>query len=209
MAQIDIAIPLFDGVDELDALGPFEVFRNAERFGATLSCELIASSRDTLITASHGVRMLPTAALDAKPWSWLVIPGGNWSRPSLPGVRAEIELGAWTKFISSYYSSRVPVASVCTGAMLLSAAGLLRGRKATTHEVSKQALAEEGAVVIEARVVDDGDIVTAGGVTSGIDLAFYLLTRWFGRELADKTAKLIEYQRGGEVFREGALRSLC
>jgi transcriptional regulator GlxA family with amidase domain len=206
--QIDIAIPIFDGVDELDALAPFEIFRNAERFGASLSCELVAASKDTLITASHGVRMFPTAALDAKPWRWLVIPGGNWAKPALPGVRAEITRKTWTQLISSSYSSGVSVASVCTGAMLLSAAGILRGRKAITHQVSKQALADEGAVVIDARVVDDGDIVTAGGVTSGIDLAFYLLARWFGPDLADKTAKLIEYQRGGQVFREGALHSL-
>ena len=93
--------------------------------------------------------------------------------------------------------------------MLLSAAGILRGRRVTTHQISKQALAEEGAIVIDARVVDDGDIVTAGGVTSGIDLALYLLVRWFGNDLADKTAQLIEHHRSGEVFREGALHRLA
>jgi transcriptional regulator GlxA family with amidase domain len=207
--QLDIAIPLFDGVDELDALGPFEVFRNAERFGASLSCELVASSTETIITASHGVRLLPTAASEARPWHWLVIPGGNWSRPEHPGVRAEVARGALPRLIAGSYLRGVSVASVCTGAMLLSAAGILRGRRATTHQVSTQALAEEGALVIDARVVDDGDLVTAGGVTSGIDLALYLVGRWFGRDLAQKTATLMAYQPQGEVFREGALRPLA
>jgi transcriptional regulator GlxA family with amidase domain len=85
--------------------------------------------------------------------------------------------------------------------MLATAAGLTRGRPAVTHHGAIEDLRTAGAEVIEARVVDDGDLVTAGGVTSGIDMALWLVERQFGAELADAVAAEIEHPRHGEVFR--------
>jgi transcriptional regulator GlxA family with amidase domain len=87
--------------------------------------------------------------------------------------------------------------------MLLSAAGLTRGRPATTHHLALAALADEGAEVIVARVVDDGDLVTSGGVTSGIDMALWLVERHFGPEAAALIARRIEHERRGDVHRPG------
>jgi transcriptional regulator GlxA family with amidase domain len=89
--------------------------------------------------------------------------------------------------------------------MLLSAAGITRGRPATTHHLAIDALREEGAEVVEDRVVDDGDLVTSGGVTSGIDMALWLVERHFGRELADGIARGIEHERRGGVYRAGQM----
>jgi transcriptional regulator GlxA family with amidase domain len=83
--------------------------------------------------------------------------------------------------------------------MLLSAAGITRGREATTHHLALEALRDEGAVVIVERVVDDGDLVTSGGVTSGIDMALWLVERHFGVALADAVATRIEHDRRGVV----------
>jgi len=93
------------------------------------------------------------------------------------------------------------VATVCTGAMLATAAGLTRGRPAITHRSAVEELRAAGAQVVEARVVDDGDLVTAGGVTSGIDLALWLVERHFGAKLAEAVAAEIEHPRHGEVWR--------
>ncbi len=88
------------------------------------------------------------------------------------------------------------MASVCTGAMLLARAGITDGRPATTHAAAFDHLAADGARVDrEARVVDDGDLLTCGGVTSGLDLAFHLVEREWGGELADGIARLMEHER--------------
>jgi len=89
---------------------------------------------------------------------------------------------------------------VCTGAMALAAAGLLDGRAAVTHRDALEDLRRTKALVIEARVVDDGDILTCGGVTSSIDLALWLVERQWGTELADKISRSLEYTRSRDVY---------
>ena len=91
------------------------------------------------------------------------------------------------------------VGSVCTGAMLLAAAGLTAGRRVTTHHLAFEDLRASGADVIEARFVDDGDIVSAGGVTSGLDLALHLVERFADASIAGRTAAEIEYERAAAV----------
>jgi transcriptional regulator GlxA family with amidase domain len=92
------------------------------------------------------------------------------------------------------------MASVCTGAMLLSAAGITRDRPAVTHRVATEALAKEGARVMDARVVDDGDLITAGGVTSGIDFTLWFVERHFGSDLANRLAREMEYTRAAPIW---------
>ncbi|RYG58738.1 DJ-1/PfpI family protein, partial [bacterium] len=93
------------------------------------------------------------------------------------------------------------VAGVCTGTMVIAASGLLRGRPAITHHLAVEDLREMGADVVQARVVDDGDIVTAGGVTSGLDLALWLVERFCSAAVAHKVEKRMEYERRGTVWR--------
>ena len=93
------------------------------------------------------------------------------------------------------------MASVCTGTMLLAADGLLTGRPAITHHVAIDDLKAAGAKVVHARVVDDGDVVTAGGVTSGLDLVLHLVERHWGAPLALAAERELEYERRGTVWR--------
>ncbi|WP_213016693.1 DJ-1/PfpI family protein [Frigoribacterium sp. CFBP 13707] len=92
------------------------------------------------------------------------------------------------------------VATICVGGLALGMAGLLEGRTAVTHTQGNNVLEATGTTVVRARVVDDGDLVSAGGVTSGLDLALYLLEREFGPRIAHAVEKLFEYERRGTVW---------
>jgi transcriptional regulator GlxA family with amidase domain len=132
----------------------------------------------------------------------LIVPGGGWSDRAPQGAYAEAERGNLPQAIASLHAAGTTVASVCTGGMLLAASGVLTGRAAITHHAALEDLRGSGARVVEARVVDDGDVVTAGGVTSGLDLALWLVERYLGADLAAKVADELEYERRGEVVRK-------
>lgn len=187
-----IAIVIFDGFDELDAIGPWEVLRTAERQGADLRATVVALGGAREVVASHGLRARADGGLADGPWDWVIVPGGNWTRPDVPGARAEAE-GPLPAALAEVAASGARMSSVCTGAMLLARAGLLSGRRATTHAVAKADLRAAGARVEDARVVDDGDRVTAAGVTSGIDLALHLVHRLAGPAAAQGVSKTLEY----------------
>jgi transcriptional regulator GlxA family with amidase domain len=93
------------------------------------------------------------------------------------------------------------IVGVCTGVMALSAAGITRDRPATTHSGARADLAAEGARVINARVVDDGDLVTCAGITSGLDVSIWLIERYFGSQLANQVELVLEFERRGTVWR--------
>jgi transcriptional regulator GlxA family with amidase domain len=199
---VRIAVVVFDGFDELDAIGPLEVLRNAAAMGdAELSVDLVTLDGAAAVTGSHGLRVRPDGRLDPDRTDLLVVPGGGWNDRAPRGARAEAERGELPAAIAAAHRAGAVVATVCTGAMLATAAGLTRGRPAVTHHDAIEELRTSGAEVVEARVVDDGDLVTAGGVTSGIDLALWLVERQFGPELADAVAAEIEHPRHGEVWR--------
>lgn len=195
-----VEIVVFDGFDELDAIGPYEVLVNAAGLGADLRVRLVTLEPAEEVVGSHGLRVRPDGVLEGRP-NLVVVPGGGWNDQAEKGAWAEAQRGTLPEAIARLHGAGSTVAAVCTGGMLLSAAGLLRGRPATTHHGALEELREAGAEVVEARVVDDGDIVTAGGVTSGIDLALWLVEREFGEELAGKVATEMEYERRGDVAR--------
>ena len=197
-----VAVVVFEGFDELDAIGPLEVLRNAAAMGAAdLSVELVALDGAAEVTGDHGLRVRTDGPLDREGTDLLVIPGGGWNDRGTHGAWAEAERGELPAAIAAAHEAGAVVATVCTGAMLATAAGLTRGRPAVTHHDAIDDLRAAGAEVVEARVVDDGDLVTAGGVTSGIDMALWLVERHFGAELADAVAAEIEHPRVGEVWR--------
>lgn len=193
MHRIDIL--LFDGFDEMDAIGPYEVFRNAG-----LDARLVTVDGAATVTASHGLTLTPHGALAERPDAVLV-PGGGWNDDAPQGARAEAARGAIPVRLRTLAAAGVTMTSVCTGAMLLAAAGITDGRPAVTHHGAIDDLRASGAIVhADARVVDDGDLITAGGVTSGIDMALHLVEREQGRAAADAIAREMEHRRDERVL---------
>ena len=188
--QIDII--LFDGFDELDAIAPYEVLRTAAQLGAPLDVTLVGAHGPATITASHGARIVvdrgPSETAGA-----VIVPGGGYFHGS--GIRTEIERGVLPRAVAAAHARGAIVGSVCTGAMLLAATGLSAGRRMTTHHLAIEDLRASGAEVVEARFVDDGDVVSGGGVTSGLDLALHLVERFADAEIAERVAREIEYER--------------
>jgi len=193
-------IIVFPGVDELDAFGPMEVLRNAAASGADFQVRLVSLEAATEIVGGHGLRFGVDGVLGSfgRP-DLLVVPGGGWGKRAAQGAWAEAQRGAVPAAIARIYGKGTILASVCTGAMLIAAAGLLRGRHAVTHHGALGELRQSGAEVVSARVADDGNIISAGGVTSGIDLALYLVERFATRELAEQIARDMECERRGPV----------
>ena len=210
---MNVDVLLYDGFDELDAIGPYEVFEYALEFaaegpGSPVETDaeparrlryVTVEDRDR-VTASHGTRVgvdavLPEPDAGDAP-DLLVVPGGGWTgRDETASAWAEAERGAIPDALADYHAAGVRIASVCTGSMLLATAGVTEGRRAVTHASALEELRDSGATVVDARVVDDGDLLTAGGVTSGLDLALYIVEREFGGAIADRVATVIEYDR--------------
>jgi transcriptional regulator GlxA family with amidase domain len=195
-----IEILVFPGVDELDAIGPLEVLRSAAEAGADFQVRLVALDGAADVAGSHGLRFGVDGALGSsgRP-DMLVVPGGGWGKRAPQGAWAEAQRGVIPAAVAKLHREGTILATVCTGAMLAASAGLLRGRRAVTHHSALDELRNSGAEVDSARVVDDGDIISAGGVTSGIDLALYLVERFANRELAGRIAANLEYERLGAV----------
>ena len=200
MDKINAGIFIFDGVEVLDFAGPFEVFsRTRLRPGtesrrsedsAPFEVFTIAATREP-VRATGGLRVVPHHDFASAPRvDLLVIPGGFGTRPLL-------EDKATLDWIRRTAASARTVTSVCTGSLLLARAGLLAGRRATTHWGALDLLAGIDPTVTvdrEARVVTDG-IVSSAGVAAGIDMAFEVVEQICGRAVADETAHYIEYPR--------------
>ena len=197
MADTTVEIVLFDGFDELDAIGPYEVFENAAHAGADLEVSLVTLDETDIVTASHDLRVEPQGTLGQP--DILIVPGGGWTTAN-EGVRAVVEDGELSDRVDECYTNGATVASVCTGAMVLAEADLLEGRPAATHPVAEEDLEAHAANVVDRRVVDDSDVLTAGGVTSGIDLALWLVEREFGEDIAEQVSEEMAHERRGEVF---------
>ena len=191
-----IDILCFDGVEELDAIGPYEAFGIAAAQGAPFDASLVTMEPRDRVTAAHGLRFEPDGVLSvAAPPDLVVVPGGGWNDRDSAGAWAEAERGAIPAALADIHDAGTTVAAVCTGGMLLARAGLLDGRPAVTHAGAIDDLREAGAEVVDARYVDDGDVLTAGGITAGLDLALHLIERLAGAEAAADVATHMEYDR--------------
>jgi len=186
---VDVEILIYEGFDELDAVGPFEVLN-------PLSPRLVTLEPIETVTASHGLTLKPEGLLSGAP-GLLVVPGGGWAaRNEERGAYAEYLRGVIPAAIGERHGRGSVIAGVCTGVMLLARAGILDGRPAVTHRVALDDLRAAGAEVrADARWVDDGDVLTAGGVTSGIDLALHLLERFAGSDAARAAERRLEHRR--------------
>ncbi len=191
-----IELVLFEGFDEVDAIAPFEVLVNAGHDVA-----LVGAAGPAEVLAGHGAR-LTVAEPIGRP-ELLLVPGGGWNQPPATGrggARAAAQDAALLGELRRVAAGGAVVGSVCTGALVLAAAGLVEGRPATTHHSAFADLRAAGALLDEeARVVDDGDLVTCGGGTSGLDLALHLVERFGDRAAADRVAAEMEHERRGPV----------
>jgi len=189
VSEYRIGIHLWDGVEELDFAGPYEVLTSWSRMSEwEISVRLVADSIEP-VTCSHGLRVLPDVAwADAGALDLLVLPGGR-SGPLL-------EDEDFLRRLRELKDGGTLMTSVCTGALVYAKAGLLDGRPATTHWGSLEQLGDLGSGVrvdAEARFVDDGDVITAAGVSAGIDMALHVIARLESAEQAQAVRRYIQY----------------
>lgn len=200
MERMNVGILIFENVEVLDFAGPFEVFSRTrleagpqsrlDDASAPFQVFTVARTADPLL-ATGGLKVVPDHGFSNAPKiDLLVVPGGFGTRPLLE----DEETLSWIRAVAA---STHKLTSVCTGSLLLAKAGLLDGKRATTHWAALDLLGPLGndiKVDHELRWVDDG-IVTSAGVAAGIDMAFHVVETLCGREVADETARYIEYVR--------------
>ena len=179
---MNIVFVLFDNVTQLDFAGPVQFLSRLP--GATT---YIASTDGKAVSTDCGFAIVPnTSFADCPQADIICVPGGH-------GVREAIADTAIVEFVREQAKAAEWITSVCTGSFILGAAGLLNGKRATTHWAYTQLLPRFGATHKEARVVRDGNLVTAGGVTSGIDFALELMALAKGEDIARSIQLALEY----------------
>ncbi|SDM71551.1 DJ-1/PfpI family protein [Actinacidiphila guanduensis] len=216
-------IVLFDGFDPFDVIAPYEVlYAGGTASAGAVSVELVsAEGPREVISGTGGLMLRATAALDPARAGLILVPGAS-GRVGEPGEVPDHDAGAgeWQQdeFIpvllgrtlttglpalltAAMENPEVTVTAVCGGSLVLAMAGLLEGRHATTHHMGLDMLDATGAHAVNARVVDDGDLVTGAGVTSGLDLGLYLLERELGPRIAHAVEGLFAHERRGTVWR--------
>lgn len=177
-----IGFLIFPEITQLDMTGPYEVFTKFPE----AEIHLVWKNREP-VKAGGGMKILPTTSFaDCPPLDLICVPGGAGMNPLLND--AEV-----LDFVRQQAATARYVTSVCTGALVLGAAGLLEGKRAATHWMSREMLPAFGAVPVAERVVVDGNLITGGGVTAGIDFALAVAAQLFGEELAKEIQLAIEY----------------
>ena len=217
-------IVLFDGFDPLDVIAPYEVlYAGGTASGGAVSVELVsAEGPREVVSGTGGLALRATAALDPGRAGLILVPGAS-GRAGEPGEVPDHDAGAGgheqDEFIpvllgrtlttqlpalmkAAMGNPEVTVAAVCGGTLVLAMAGLLEGRHATTRHMGLDMLDATGARAISARVIDDGDLITGAGVTSGLDLALYLLEREIGPQIAHAVEGLFAYERRGTTWQD-------
>ena len=182
---------IFDEVEVLDFAGPFEVFGIAGRTDGENLFEVFTVAPDeAAVIARNGLSINANFVIGTCPQpDILVVPGGYGTRPLLNNG----DLLNWIRTVSGQAEMTL---SVCTGALLLAKAGLLQGLGATTHHAAideLRELAQGSDIYPDHRIVDNGDIVLAAGISSGIDMALYVVARLLDQGIAERTAEYMEY----------------
>lgn len=182
MSKLSVGILVFPKVQQLDLTGPYDVFASAPDADVRLVWKRIEP-----IVAATGLTLTPDVTFDDSPqFDVLCVPGGG-------GVNPLMEDEETLDFLRQQAAGARYITSICTGSLVLGAAGLLEGRKATTHWASHDLLSRLGAEPVKARVVRDGNLFTGGGVTAGIDMALTCVAEMFDRETAEAVQLNLEY----------------
>lgn len=185
--QKTIAFVVYPGLTPLDLVGPLQVLAALAQIDPTYRTVVVGAAKDTLDTDTP-LRIAPSHTFDEVPSPFAVlVPGG-----AVPTLRAMADerLLAWLRTAAA---SAELLTSVCTGSLVLGAAGLLEGKRATTHWMFRDLLPGVGATPVAERWVEDGRVITAAGVSAGIDLALHLVERLAGRQVATNVQFAIEY----------------
>jgi transcriptional regulator GlxA family with amidase domain len=184
-----IGLLIFDDAEELDFVGPWEVFTMAAQARDDVQVVTIAE-RAGPVRCAKGLRVLPDHTLDAAPkLDLLLVPGGQ-------GTRREVDNPVLIGWLERVAPGLAWTTSVCTGALLLAEAGLARGRRVTTHWAFVESLRKrhpDVEVLEGVRYVRDGTLCTAAGVSAGIDMALWLVGQLWGVEAARQTQRFMEY----------------
>jgi len=180
---MQIAFLLYPGFTPLDAMGPYQVLAAVPGAAPVF----VAETAGPVLSDSGCSVVAPLSLAEVPRPDIVVVPG---SLASFTAMMRHSPVLSWLREASTHTSY---ITSVCTGSLLLGAAGLLSGRKATTHWAARALLADLGVTVVPDRVVDDGPVITAAGVSAGIDMALHLVERLHGRDLASAVQLAIEY----------------
>ena len=218
-----VQIVLFDGFDPLDVIAPYEVlYAGGTASGGAVTVELVSAQGPRGVVSGTGsLALRATAALDPARPGLVLVPGAS-GLVGEPGETPDLDAGAqleWRQdelipvllgralttelpglLKAAMDNPQVTMVAVCGGSLVLAMAGLIEGRRATTHHMGLDMLDATGVHAVRARVVDDGDLVTGAGVTSGLDLGLYLLEREVGPQVAHAVEELFAHERRGTVW---------
>ncbi len=191
MNKWSVGIFLFNEVEVLDFAGPFEVFSITKVHEEKPFTVYTVSQNGEMITARNGLKVNPDYSIkDLPPVDILIIPGGKGAREN------EVKNDIIINWIRQQMKEVKLITSVCTGALLLAKAGLLDGLKATTHWASIQTFKKDFPnveVMENVKFVDEGHIITSAGISAGINMSFHIVKNLLGVEIAEETAKNMEY----------------
>ncbi|MEC0240126.1 DJ-1/PfpI family protein [Paenibacillus dokdonensis] len=208
--MLTVQIVLFDGFDLLDAIAPYEVFCAAAMHAENaLKVELVTAEGPRTVTSGiNGLKIEANGRLNPESAGIILVPGASGAvegdgPDSIPAILSRAMNTQLTGMINHALGQKdIVIATVCGGSLVLAMGGLLEGRPAVTNHLGMDLLGATGAVAVSARVVDDGNLVTGGGVTSGLDVALYLVERELGPRIAHAVEQLFEYERRGTVWSE-------
>jgi transcriptional regulator GlxA family with amidase domain len=211
-SRVHAQIVLYDGFDPLDVIAPFEVLAaGSSMVAGDLAVTLVAAEGPCgVVSGTRGLGLTATAALDPSEGGCVIVPGASGSIAgdpddgvdTIPVLLARAAQSELTPLLRKAFANPdVTLAAVCGGSVVMAMSGLIEGRYAATHHLGLELLEAAGVHPVAARVVDDGDLITAGGVTSGLDLGLYLLDRVYGPRIAHAVEELFEYERRGTVWR--------
>jgi transcriptional regulator GlxA family with amidase domain len=191
-----LAILIFDDVEVLDFCGPFEVFSVANRFTDPPAFSVLTVAEKAGQVVTRGGLSVNThhRLADCPQPEILLIPGGQ-------GTRKEMHNTALIEWIKQVSTKAELILSVCTGALLLAKAGLLDGLEATSHHGAIELLRQTApmtTVHADRRIVDNGRVICSAGIAAGIDMSLHVVSQLLGQEVAEKTAKQMEYPWPGE-----------
>jgi cyclohexyl-isocyanide hydratase len=183
-----LALLAFPGLTLLDLVGVYDSLRRIAPMGIDSDVSVRIIGTKASIEDESGVTMVPDAVYESlRPYDLLVVPGGAGTRRLMRDAQLLDYLGTWDR--------GRPVASVCTGSLLLGAAGMLKGKRATTHHLALDELAPFcKEVVRDQRIVEDGLVTTAAGVSSSLDLGLHLVERWWDAAARERIAAVMEYR---------------
>lgn len=183
----NIGILIYDQVEELDFIGPYEVLSYVNKINYGSTNVWLVSDKKRIIKGYNGLKFFSNFTIHNCPkLDVLIVPGGKGRNIAMKNKKILC-------FIKNRYPELIYLSSICTGALIIGATGLLTNKSATTYHTAFDELSEMGVFVKKSKVVQDGNIITGAGVSSGIDMGLYLLSKLFDKATAQKVSDKIEY----------------